>query len=688
MEGGSKQLQFVEICNGCYRVQHSVQISYCCPWVMLILSWGVRWLNTLGRILFDFRNRTIEFMYQGLEDDLQCHNIQATQGESLTPAIAVLIKQYASIFEPPTTLPPHRGSFDHRIPLMESANPVSKRPYRYPGIKKDIIEKLVQEMLDQDLLDELGGAVVFSKIDLRAGYHQLRMHEDDTHKTAFKTHEGHYEFLVMPFGLTNAPSSFQSLMNSVFRPLLRKTVLVFFDDILIYSKSLSDHVGHVKVVFDWMQRYQLYAKISKCAFGVPKTLTCLLKKEGFKWSEEATLAFEKLKLALISRTVLAMPDYSKPLWWADASGKGIGLVLMQQGHPIAYIGKSLAPRHQAMSVYDRELLALVFAVIKWSHYLLGRPFTVKTDQKALKNLLEQHIHTDFQVAGISKLMAFDFSIEYKKGAENKAADALSRRHDSSYWWKGRLVVGNDPQLKQTIIGLWHNSTQGLLQPLPIPDGVWTDICMDFIEALHKSKAQSVAQSFLDHVFKLHGLPATITSDRDPIFLSTFWQELFTLQGVQLHRSTAYHPQTDGQTEVLNRTLETYLRCFCSDCPTDWSNYLPLAEWWYNTTYHTAIRCTPYEVLYGQKPHIHLPYLAGESSCEMVDRSLTAREAIILLLKFHILRAQQRMKDLADKHSPYCPNPEAVLDRRLVKRGNKAVAQVLVKWSDLDAADAT
>jgi len=145
------------------------------------------------------------------------------------------------------------------------------------------------------------------------------------------------------------------------------------------------------------------------------------------------------------------------------------------------------------------------------------------------------------------------------------------------------------------------------------------------------------------------MPTSIVSDRDPIFLSSFWQELFTLQGVLLHKSTAYHPQTDGQTEVLNRTLETYLRCFCSDSPHTWATQLPLAEWWYNTTYHFTLKCTPYEVLYGQKPPIHLPYLAGESSNDMVDRSLVAREAVIALLKFHLARAQQSRRNKANKH---------------------------------------
>lgn len=137
----------------------------------------------------------------------------------------------------------------------------------------------------------------------------------------------------------------------------------------------------------------------------------------------------------------------------------------------------------------------------------------------------------------------------------------------------------------------------------------------------------------------------MTNDRDLIFFSYFWQELFSLKGDQLQRSTAYHPQTDGQTEVLSRTLETYLRCFWSDKP-EWFSYLDLAEWWYNITYHTTIKCTFYKVLHGQKPPIHLLHLWAEASTDVVDRSLAAKKSIIQLLMFHILRAQQRMRDIA------------------------------------------
>ncbi|CAM8924470.1 unnamed protein product [Rhodiola kirilowii] len=154
---------------------------------------------------------------------------------------------------------------------------------------------------------------------------------------------------------------------------------------------------------------------------------------------------------------------------------------------------------------------------------------------------------------------------------------------------------------------------------------------------------------MDNVFKLHGMPQSVISDRDPTFMSQVWKELFKVHGVDLKFSTTYHPQTDGQTEITNKTLETYLRCMTSEVPHTWSKWLPLAEWWYNTTFHTAAQSTPYEIIYGQPPPIHLPYLPGESSCLIVDRSMQKREELITMLKFHLLRAQNRMKQYADSH---------------------------------------
>lgn len=232
--------------------------------------------------------------------------------------ISLLMEQYQSIFDEPRLLPPARLGFDHKIPLKEGTPAVNLRPYRYSIIQKDIVDNLVGEMLKQgiiqhsnspfasptvlvrkkdgswrlcvdyrrlnhytvkdrfpiplieDLMDELGGAAIFSMLDLRSGYHQVRMDLGEEHKTSFKTHCGHFEYLVMPFGLANAPATFQALMNHVFHTFLRKFVIIFFDDILVYSKTFDEHVEHLSLIFDTIKTEQLYLNRSKCQFATSK----------------------------------------------------------------------------------------------------------------------------------------------------------------------------------------------------------------------------------------------------------------------------------------------------------------------------------------------------------------------------------------------------------------------------------
>ncbi|GJT85576.1 retrotransposable element Tf2 [Tanacetum coccineum] len=170
----------------------------------------------------------------------------------------------------------------------------------------------------------------------------------------------------------------------------------------------------------------------------------------------------------------------------------------------------------------------------------------------------------------------------------------------------------------------------------------------FLPITHPYTASQVAQLFLDNVYKLHGLPKTIVSDGDKIFMRLFWQSLFKMLQVKLKFSTTYHPQTDGQTEIVNKCLETYLRCMTGEKPRDWTKWISLAEYWYNTNFHTAIGTTPYEVVYGQTPPLHIPYVSKDCPVEVVDRTLVAREQTLKLLHFNLKKAQDRMKSQADK----------------------------------------
>jgi hypothetical protein len=731
---------------------------------------------------------------------------------------AGIIRPSQSSYSAPVVMVFKKDSSWHMCPDYRELNKIT------------IKDKFPIPMIDE-LLDELHGAIYFTKLDLRSGYHQIRMKEEDIPKTTFQTHEGHYEFLVMPFGLTNAPSTFQGLMNSIFKPFLLKFVLVFFDDILIYSKSWEDHLQHVDKVLQLLKEQQLYAKPSKCFFGVkeveylghivshegvkvdpnkikammdwpiPKTLknlrgflgltgyyrkfvqnygriatplTELTKKDAFSWTPEATKSFEQLKEVMCKALVLTTPDFTKTfIVECDASGNGIGAVLMQEGRPLAFEIRPLKGRDLHKPIYEKEMMAILHALKKWCPYLIGRHFKVKTNHDSLKYFLEQRLSSEEQQKWVTKILGYDFEIVYKKGKQNVVAYALSRNDEDveaflcaisiiqpdwiievrdewkndekvwtlierlqqdssasdtftwkndSLWYKDRLYLCKNSQLKQKVLLELHTSpvgghsgflktyhrvkkdffwdglktdvqrfvveclvcqqnkvetikTPSLLQPLSIPSQRWEEVSMDFITGLPKSegksvimvivdrltkyahfcalshpfKASTVSTAFMETVQKLHGSPKIIVSDRDPIFTGHFWTKLFSCLGTQLAHSSSYHPQSDGQTEIVNKCLEGYLRCFVSDKQAQWFKWLPLAEWWYNTSFHTATKMTPFMALYGYHPPSITSSLKEKSKVQAVEDHIENQQQVLQILKDNLTMAQNRMKQQADQH---------------------------------------
>ncbi|GJV16599.1 putative reverse transcriptase domain-containing protein [Tanacetum coccineum] len=337
-----------------------------------------------------------------------------------------------------------------------------------------------------DLFDQLQGSSIYSKIDLRSGYHQLRVREEDIPKTAFRTRYGHYEFQVMPFGLTNAPAVFMDLMNWVCKPYLDKFVIVLIDNILIYSKNKQEHAEHLKLILELLKKEQLYAKFSKCEFWIPKVqflghvidsqgihvdpakiesvkdwaspksateirqflglagyyrrfiegfskiakpMTKLTQKKiKFEWSDKAEAAFQLIKQKLCSAPILALPEGNEDfIAYCDASIKGLGAVLMQREKVIAYASRQLKIHEKNYTTHDLELGAVVFALKIWRHYLYGTKCTVFTDHKSLQHILDQKELNMRQRRWLELLSDYDCEIRYHPGKANVVADALSRK---------------------------------------------------------------------------------------------------------------------------------------------------------------------------------------------------------------------------------------------------------------------
>ncbi|XP_074555934.1 uncharacterized protein LOC141811777 [Curcuma longa] len=429
---------------------------------------------------------------------------------SLPSVVKSLLQEFDDVFpdEVPDGLPPLRG-IEHQIDFIPGATIPNRPAYRSnPAEIKELqkqkdgtwrmcvdcraINKITVKYrhpiprLD-DMLDELHGSCIFSKIDLKSGYHQIRMREGDEWKTAFKTRYGLYEWLVMPFGLTNAPSTFMRLMNHILRAFIGDFVVVYFDDILIYSKNLDEHLNHLQKVLLVLRNEKLYANLQKCSFctsqieflgyivsakGIavdeekvkairewptPKTinevrsfhglasfyrrfvknfstlaapLTEVVKKNvGFHWDSEQNSAFNLLKEKLTSAPILALPNFAKTFEIeCDASGIGIGAVLIQEGQPLAYFSEKLSGATLNYPTYDKEMYALVRALETWQHYLWPKEFVIHTDHESLKHLKSQSKLNRRHAKWVEFIESFPYVIKYKRGMENIVADALSRRY--------------------------------------------------------------------------------------------------------------------------------------------------------------------------------------------------------------------------------------------------------------------
>nr|GEU72900.1 retrotransposon protein, putative, Ty3-gypsy subclass [Tanacetum cinerariifolium] len=363
--------------------------------------------------------------------------------------VVTIIQAFPKVFpEDLPGLPPARP-VEFQIGLIPGAAPVAQAPYRLAPFEMKDLSKQLQELFDKgfirpssspwgapvffvknkdgsfkmcidyqelnkltvknrypllridDLFDQLQGSSIYSKIYLKSGYHQLRVQEQDIPKTEFKTQYGHYEFQVMPFGMTNA--------------LVDKFVIVFIDDILIYSKDKKEQEEHLKAILELLKKEKLYARFSKCKFWIPK-------------GEKEENDFQLIKQKSCSALILALPKGSEDfVVYCDVSHNGLGDVLMQREKVIAYASRQMKVYEKNYTTHDLEIGSVVFALKIWRHYLYGTKCTVFADHKSLQYILDQKELNTRQRHWLELLSDYDCEIRYHPGKANVVADALSRK---------------------------------------------------------------------------------------------------------------------------------------------------------------------------------------------------------------------------------------------------------------------
>ncbi|GKE45064.1 putative reverse transcriptase domain-containing protein, partial [Tanacetum coccineum] len=420
---------------------------------------------------------------------------------------------------------------------------------------------------------------VYSKIDLKSGYHQLRVRDEDILKTAFRTRCGHYEFQVMPFGLINAPAVFMDLMN---------------------------------------------------------------RSVKFDWGEKAKAAFQLLKQKLCSVPILALPKGENFVVYYDASHKGLGAALMQREKAIAYASRQLKVHEKNYITHDLELGAVVFALKMWRHYLYGTKLLSDYDceiryhperANVVADALSQEerpkplrVRALVMTIGLNLLVRIlNAQIKARKEENYGAEDLcgmikkLEPRADGTLCLKNRSCIPYFGDLRTLIM---HESHKSKYSIHPGSDKMYQDLkklywwpnikseidtyvnrltkSVHFLPMKETDSMEKLTRQYLKEVVSRHGVPVSIISYRDSKFTSHLWQSLNNALCTQLDMSTTYHPQTDGQSKRTIQTLEDMLRACVIDFGKGWDRHLPLVEFSYNNNYHTSIKAAPFKALYGRK----------------------------------------------------------------------------------------
>nr|GEX54909.1 hypothetical protein [Tanacetum cinerariifolium] len=499
-------------------------------------------------------------------------------------------------------LPPPR-QIEFQIDLVLGVAPVARAPYRLAPSEMRELSVQLQELLEKGFiypsLSPRGAPVLFvrkkdgsfrmcssvySKIDLRSEYHQLRIKEEGIPITSFRTRYGHFKFQVMLFGLTNTPSVFMDLM----------------------TRDEEKHEKHLKIILELLkkERFGVHVDPAKIeavkSWAAPTMLT--EKDKKYEWGKEEEEAFQTLKQKLCSAPILALPEGTKDFMvYCDESLKGFGAMLMQREKAIAYASRQLKVHEENYTTHDLELGAVVFALRLWRHYLYGMKCLFFTDHKSLQYILNQKELNLRQQRWVELLSDYDCEIRYHPGKANVMADALSRKErDKPLRVRALMMtVHNDLPKKIPNIATYvskcltyakvkaeHQKPSGLLQQHDILVWKWKRTTMDFVSGLPRTPSGSLQEAL----------------------------------GTNLDMSTAYHPQMDGQSERTIQTLEDMLRTGVIDFGSSWDRHFPLVEFSYNNSYHASIKAASYEALYGRKCRSPVCWSEVEDS-QLIDPKL-------------------------------------------------------------------